>query len=308
MHYADFMAFPFPQHELMTKQGKLEVDPNIVLDFCHVTSVPPYQRTMDKITDDHQWFAQRMAMQSHRMRVVYGLQNPPDDVLRSDLFLLRKMGISIMTIAYQDVNKYGGGFAVPKAPLTERGKKLLDNMDEACMILDLSHAGHQTARDALEYMEQKRLSLPVIASHTACFTKYAHNRNLPDDVLLGIKNQSGLVGLVTLSWLLHESDNGIGPFVDHLAHLVEVMGEDQVCLGTDGVYQRMNQVDERARFDMMKARIDPQNVFKARYPEQAAELNCPERIRVIKQRLLALNWPVARIEKIVGANMFRFFQ
>ncbi len=56
MQYADFMAFPFPQHQLMTKREPLTVASGIILDTCHTTSVSPYVRKMEEIVREHEWF------------------------------------------------------------------------------------------------------------------------------------------------------------------------------------------------------------------------------------------------------------
>lgn len=314
MKYADFMAFPFPQHELITKKRGLKVSPNILLDLCHTTSVPPpsvppYAKKTNDIFREHQWFVKLLQDQENSKKTVYffGLQHPPENAQISDLLLLKGMGIRFMTLAYEGKNEYGGGFATPDEPLNDAGERLIKSMTETGIVLDLSHAGHRTARDAINFIQQKSLNVRVVATHTACHTIYAHGRCLPDDVLCGIRDLGGIIGLVTITWMLHNKNNSIRPFLDHLFHLVELLGEENVCLGTDGVYHRLNVAEGRKRFAIMKTKIDPRGIFHARYPEQPAELNRPDKLLVIEKELSSLGWSPERIEKIIGGNLIRFF-
>lgn len=306
MQYADFMAFPFPQHELIERRGKLEISPDILLDVCQTTSVPPHMKTMDEIVRGHAWFVGLLGKQSDptKFGCFFGLQHPPENASVSDLVILKGMGIRFMTLAYEGKNEYGGGFATPDEPLSKKGKELIRAMAETGMVLDLSRSGHRTARDAISFVRQKSLGMRVVATHTACFDLYNHERNLPDDVLCGIRDLDGLVGLVTISWMLHETDNSIKPFLTHLNHLVELIGYENVCLGTDGVYQHLNPQEGQTRFEIMEAKLNPRGTFRARYPEQAPELNCANRLAVISGRLISRGWLP---DKIMGRNLLQFF-
>lgn len=308
MKYADFMAFPFPQHELITKQGKLEVAPDILLDVCHATSAPPFVKTIPDIVREHSWFVQMLGKQSKPARTAFffGIQHPPENASVSDMLLLKGLGIRFMTLAYEGVNEYGGGFSVPNEPLSEKGKELIRAMTETGIVLDLSHAGHRTAREAIRFIGQASLEVRVVATHTACFDLYDHDRGLPDDVLRSVASLGGLIGLVTVTWMLDEDDDSTAPFLHQLNHLIGLVGETNVCLGTDGVYHRLDSQEAEERFRVMKDKIDPRGVFRARHPEQAEELNCPDRLRVIERQLLSLGWSESRIENIVGRNLIGF--
>ena len=308
MQYADFLGFPFPQHELITKQGKLEVASDILLDVCHTTSVPPYVKEMTDIVREHDWFVQQLGKQNNPTRTAFffGLQHPPSNASVSDMLLLKGLGIRFMTLAYEGVNQYGGGFATPDEPLSERGKELIRSMAKTRFVLDLSHAGHRTAREAIRVIKEESLAARVVATHTACFDLYDHSRCLPDEVLTSIADIGGLIGLVTITWMLDGEDDSIQPFLRHLDHLVDLVGETNVCLGTDGVYHHLDPEEARERFRVMKEKIDPRGVFHARHPEQAAELNCPNRLAVIEGHLRTLGWSEDRIENIMGRNLTRF--
>jgi membrane dipeptidase len=199
-----------------------------------------------------------------------------------------------------------GGFSAPDEPLSEKGKELIRAMAQTGIVLDLSHAGHHTARDAIRFIKQASLEVRVVVTHTACFDLYDHGRGLPDDVLRSVANLGGLIGLVTVTWMLDKDDNSIQPFLYHLNHLVDLVGDTNVCLGTDGVYHRLDLRETEERFRVMKDKIDSCGVFRARHPEQPEELNCPDRLRVIERQLYLLGWSENRIENIMGRNLIEF--
>ena len=181
MQYADALAFPIPQHRQMQQEAALTIDPAIVLDACHVTTVPPFVTGMEDILRSHASFVSTLAKQypACQTSFFYGLQHPPLDIAEQDLLMLKGTGIRFITLAYREPTEYGGGFASPDEPLTARGRWLIEAMGNAGLILDLSHAGHRTAREAIELVYRMDLPTRVVATHTGCHAVYPHKRNLP---------------------------------------------------------------------------------------------------------------------------------
>jgi len=213
-----------------------------------------------------------------------------------------------MTLSYEMESVYGGGFATSGAHLTKRGEQFLEDMSEVGLVLDLSHAGHQTARDALKYIRTHHLPLKVVATHTACHAVYGHKRNLPDDILAGIADRDGIVGIVTGTWMLDASGNTLHPFMAHVAHAIDLIGSRHVAVGSDGVYQKLDAEEEQKRFAIMKERIDARGNFNARYPEHPIDLNGPDRMSRVADELLIQKWlPFEAAKAIVGENLIRFF-
>lgn len=306
---ADFLGFLLPQHELMGKKGFLTVDAAVELDACLVTSAPPYAKTVSEIINEHLWLRETLARQVERVPACYyGIQHPPEDATAEDLLKLKSLGIRFMTLSYEMESVYGGGFALPDAPLTKKGEQFLKDMAVAGIILDLSHAGHQTARDALKYIRTHNLSLRVVATHTACHAVYGHKRNLPDDVLIGIADRGGIVGIVTGTWMLDVSDNTLRPFMAHVAHALDLLGPRHVAIGSDGVYQKLDPAAEKERFAEMQRKLNARGNFDVRWPEHPTELNGPGRMSVIVNELLIQkDLPLAAVKAVAGENLLRLF-
>lgn len=302
---ADALAFPFPQANIMRREG-LIVDPEAQLDFCQITGVPPFVKTTEAIIAAQTWFSRVMQRpENQHLRCVYGLQHPPEDATEHGIRRLNEAGIRLTTIAYEGENCYGGGFATPEAPLTERGRWLLEQLAENNIALDLSHAGHTTAREALAYRTLRDLPLSIVATHTASYAHFAHLRNLPDDVLVGIRDGGGFVGLVMMTWMLHESDNSETPFFHHLDRLVALLGHEHVGIGSDAVYQKLDPETEARNFAVLDQKVDPHGVFKARYPSVPELFRGPNRLEILEQELRQRGWPENQIRAIVGETVNR---
>lgn len=306
------------------------VDSNIVLNLLHLTAARPSKdrRTMKAIVEDVSSTLKVLEAQSSvqiircrrdldnlgdKIGVVLGIQAPPEDygLTYRDVTDLHALGICISTIAYDRSNWYGGGFAAPSEPLTPAGMKYMDWCTEANIITDLAHAGHRTADEAIKFAYAYGLP-PLIASHTACYARYHHLRNLPDAVLDQVAQQNGIVGILSLTSFLHDEGNGtsMDAFYTHLRHAIEVCGENHVCIGSDGCYQQRDLKAWKDMHSRLLSMLDPQNdIFRVRWPDQPIVLNRPDRMQLLADDMLAREgFSPGVVEKIVGGNFLRFLQ
>lgn len=304
------MGFPIPQHRQMQEGADLTIDLDIALDACHVTTVPPFVKDMPGIVHRHTSFVSSLNEQYPDCRTAffYGLQHPPENATEEDLLVLKGLGIRFMTLAYDGASEYGGGFTNRHCSLTERGRWLVEAMGNVGIVLDLSHAGHLTARDAIQFIQDRRLPTRVVATHTGCYSVYTHDRNLPDDVLIHINRMKGFVGLVTVTWLLHVRDNTMVPFLNHLRYLQGIVEFSSICLGTDGIYTRLSEEEARVRFEMMTGKLDADRKFNARMPEEPPPLMAPDKLPLIHGVLERENMSTSLITDIMGRRFIQYLE
>jgi membrane dipeptidase len=145
-------------------------------------------------------------------------------------------------------------------------------------------------------------------SHSGCYAVYPHLRNLPDDILKEVVELGGVIGLPTATFMLHTSDNTLTSFFTHLRHAINLVGERNVAIGSDGIYHYLDPEAERRLFDTLNTKIDPRGNFMARCPGQPPELNTSERMLVLERSLKEEAFTPSQIENVLGNNLFHFFQ
>lgn len=142
----------------------------------------------------------------------------------------RRVGrLLYVTLTWTDENRFGGGNASDRG-LKADGRTFLEFLSGRKVALDFSHMSPRMAREALEWIDARRLDVPVCASHS-CFAALRDlPRNLPDDVARELIARGGLIGMNVLSIFLGE---GPEPFADQVRHAVELGGERHYAFGAD---------------------------------------------------------------------------
>ena len=102
-------------------------------------------------------------------------------------------------------NRFGGGVG-SKQGLKEDGKRLLEWMAGKQIAVDFSHTSDPLAEGILTYIDQEKLTLPVMASHSnfRSITDYA--RNMPDWLAQELIRRQGILGLTLFAPFIHKSD------------------------------------------------------------------------------------------------------
>ncbi len=136
--------------------------------------------------------------------------------------------------------RYCGGWKEP-GPLTEAGIELLKKMADFHFFLDLSHMDEQAVLQAIDLYQG-----PVIASHSNCLALlpgYPTNRQLTDQVIRGVLERDGMIGLVPyniflkVGWKRNENpreDVHLVNLVDHIDYVCQMAGDSlHAGIGSD---------------------------------------------------------------------------
>lgn len=156
------------------------------------------------------------------------------------LHLWHAMGLRSLGPVWSRPTAYGHGvpFAYPAGPdigpgLTAAGRDLVAECDRLRIMLDLSHLNEAGFDDVARLSSQ-----PLVASHSCVHRICPSARNLTDRQLGVIADSGGLVGLNFASSFLRPDGvrqpvQDLDVMLRHLDHLLDILGEDGVALGSD---------------------------------------------------------------------------
>ena len=113
--------------------------------------------------------------------------------------------------------------------LSEFGRQVIRKLDSLGVIIDVSHVGIKTIQDILEVTTN-----PIIASHSGARAINNNKRNLYDWQIQDIANTGGVIGIVFYPYFLTGSSSAaIADVIEHIDHIVNLVGPDYVALGSD---------------------------------------------------------------------------
>jgi membrane dipeptidase len=160
--------------------------------------------------------------------------------------------------------------------LTDRGRELVTSLNQHHIFVDLAHISRQGFFDAVAVHDRTQ---PLLVSHTGVSGVYRHWRNLDDEQLRAVANTGGVIGVMYQSSFLGERALGgrAEAVVEHLQHIVDVVGEDHAALGSD--------------WD--GAIVTPRDM--------ATCLELP----ILCELMLRRGWSHERIGKVLGGNFLR---
>jgi membrane dipeptidase len=156
------------------------------------------------------------------------------------LDLLHAAGLRSLGPVWSRPNIFGHGvpFRFPSSPdtgpgLTDLGKALIRRCNALRLMIDLSHLNETGFWDVAQISDA-----PLVASHSNAHALCPSARNLTDRQLAAIRESGGLVGVnYAVSFLRPDgkrtTDTPLDVIVDHMAYLIEKLGEDGVGLGSD---------------------------------------------------------------------------
>ena len=157
------------------------------------------------------------------------------EALEGDLGVLRvlyKLGARLLTLTWNQRNQIADGIGESRtgSGLTEFGLKVIDEMNNLRMLIDVSHLSETGFWDVI-----KRSKAPIVASHSNCYALCPHLRNLKDEQIKALADKGGVIGITFVPNFLTQEKRKttVGDVVKHIDYLVEKVGVDYIGLGSD---------------------------------------------------------------------------
>ena len=151
----------------------------------------------------------------------------------SNIDKLYDWGVRLVTLCWNYENSIG--FPNSRNPeimqkgLKKFGFEAVSEMNEKGIIIDVSHLSDGGFFDVISHSEKS-----VVASHSNARSLCNHPRNLTDEMIKALANKGGVAGVNFYPFFLEENGRAdVGILADHIAHMINVGGEDFISIGSD---------------------------------------------------------------------------
>jgi len=153
--------------------------------------------------------------------------------LMGDLGIMRnfyRLGVRMISFTWNWRTPFADGLAAKRTggKLTDLGVKAMEEMDKLGIILDVSHITDACFWDIAELRKT-----PFIASHSNCRALCDNSRNLTDDMIKALAEDGGVMGMNLVSGFISKEGANLEKIIDHVDHIVKLVGPDYVSLGAD---------------------------------------------------------------------------
>jgi membrane dipeptidase len=222
--------------------------------------------------------------------------------LGTDLDLLRvfyELGVRSIGLTHARSNAAGrgGSFAASGSSpdgLTSFGRDVLRECERLGVIIDLAHI-NPVGFDEILSLTTK----PPIVSHTNVRRYYDIERNISDAQIKMIGQRRGVIGINSVLVSPTKEESTLDRYIDHIEHVVDMIGIDCVGIGFDFFEFIYCQWAESRRKEL---------AAKFTTPHFIPDLRSHSHARNLTRRLIERGFSDEQIIKILRDNWLRIFE
>lgn len=151
-----------------------------------------------------------------------------------------ELGLRVVSLSHYGISSYSHGTGT-EGGLLPRAKALLEALQAAGIIVDLTHTTDQAFWEILEIYDG-----PVAASHHNCRALAPGQRQLTDDMIKAIIERDGVIGAAFDAWMVdpewrknvpaceQQTTATLESVIDHIDHIAQLAGHVRHSgIGTD---------------------------------------------------------------------------
>ena len=214
-----------------------------------------------------------------------GAEQAPPLHVSSNLRDFHELGLRSVQLTWNGRNELADGVGVPSPRgLSPLGRELVAELDRLGILIDVSHLAEPGFWNLVEIVRG-----PIVASHANTAAVCPHARNLTDEQLRAIARSGGFIGVCFIAAFIGEPAS-LERLLDHVDHIVGLVGVDAVAVGPDYV---------EFALDLM---VEPGEESSYLGPEGLRRV---ETLPVFTAGLLARGYSEDETAKIVGGNALR---
>ena len=202
-----------------------------------------------------------------------------------------------LTHARSNAAGHGGAFAASGSSpegLTSFGRDVVRECERLGVIIDLAHINPVGFDEILSITTK-----PLIVSHTNVRRYYDIERNISHEQIKMIGERRGVIGVNSILVSPREEESTIDRYVDHVEHIVNLIGIDGVGIGFDFFEFIYCQWPESRQKEL---------AAKFTTPHFIPDLTNHAHARNLTRRLIARGFSDQQTEKILRGNWLRIFE
>lgn len=234
-----------------------------------------------------------------RAGVIMGIQNSEHFRTAADVASFYKLGQRCSQLTYNSQNMIGGGSTDRvDGGLSDFGVGIVRAMNDAGMLVDVSHSGDRTTLDAVA-----NSAAPIAYTHSNCRAISGHPRTKTDEAIRALGKKGGVMGITGVRMFVSRTDpTNIGHVVDHIDHVAKLAGIEHVGIGSDA---DLNGYDDMPpdQYAKLKAGYKASYAFRDRIDIDG--FDHPPKVFDLTEELIRRRYSDANIKLVLGGNFRR---
>jgi membrane dipeptidase len=237
---------------------------------------------------------------SGKIGVVIGVQNADHFRRPADVAFFFGLGQRVSQLTYNSRNLIGNGSTERRDEgISDFGASIIDAMNTAGMVIDVSHCGDRTTLDAFELSKK-----PVLITHTNCRALVpGHPRCKTDDAIRAAGRAGGVVGITGVRNFVKGSEpTTVEDVINHFDHVKKLIGPEHVGVGSDVDLDGYDDLEPNA---LRQLRAGYKDSYAFREKIDIEGLDHPKRMFDLTDGLIRRKYSDQEILGVLGGNFQR---
>jgi membrane dipeptidase len=239
------------------------------------------------------------AKAKQKIAVIMGLQNADEFREAKDVKAFYEFGLRCAQLTYNSQNLIGSGSTDRvDGGISDYGVEIIKAMNEVGMLIDVSHSGDRTTLDAIELSPK-----PIAFTHSNCRALNNHPRLKTDEAIKKLAAKGGVMGITGVrNFVKDKEPTTVEDIVDHIDHVVKLVGIDHVGIGTDSDLMGYDHMPAD-QYKQLKAGYKASYAFRDKIDTDG--FNHPRKMYDLTAALVRRGYSDSNIQAVLGGNFRR---
>ena len=267
-----------------------------------------FERFPELIFQGHTGDDVRRAKTEGRTAIFFGFQNPSP--IEDDIGLIEiwhSLGARFMQLTYNNQSLLATGcYEANDTGITRMGRQVIKEMNRVGLVVDMSHSAERSTLNAIEISER-----PIAITHANPAFWHPARRNKSEDVLRALGQSGGMLGFsVYPHHLKNKSDCTLASFCEMIARTADLMGVDNIGLGSDLCQDQPDSVVEWMRVGRWSKEIDygEGSASNPGFPSMPFWFQGNNDFSNISMGLRDIGFSQNDVDCLMGRNWYRFYR